>query len=141
LRTSSGSSEPLLLRSTTIGDAVLIRGQDKAAGAFIFGGHQFDGFTGTLINLDGAHTDARIQTSGGETPRSDLAATFAAIVKNGAQLRVDDAAAFEAGTFQGSTSDFDLDGDSGAGFNWSDVDADPEKILNGVLTSAIFQER
>lgn len=134
IRTKTGSSAPALIRSV-LPTAIQIFSRAQSSGAFLFGGHQFDGFTASVLKLDGPLVSCDFGSSSGATPASDGVATYAAEIKNGAiyQCNAGDLALLDA-SFTGATDDVLFDGVS---TSWSTADADPNDTLLGVKGSRI----
>lgn len=135
-RTSSGTSEPIFMRSSAYARAFNFNVKDKACGCFIFGGHQFDGFTGPVIRANGSLVSLNIVDSGSAVPIT-TGASHAVHLENGAVLYCDpgNLSSFSS-TFVGTTADIDFDDTD---LDWSDVDSDPDKFAISSKGSKIWE--
>ena len=144
-RTAIGSSAPLLMRTSLSGKtgvAILSHARTgRAGGAFVFGGHQFDGAAAgaytTILLVRDPLSFVEWQNGSGVVSQSDGNALTALTIKNGAQFapRPGDLALLNS-DFNGATQDILIDG---VAKSWNDIDLTADKFFRGVKGSTVFE--
>lgn len=139
-RTAYGTSYPMLMRANGAARAITMSADGKMSHLYLYGGQQFDDYGTAVLELTGPAVVAEVFKTGSAPPQIGGTAPTNAVV-------IEDNAIFVTGNtdlsllasgFQGSTSDIKIDGAGGAGYDWADVDSDPNDVMVGVKGSRVF---